>query len=47
VTTTGLLVLALVVGVAVPAVNYWALLLLLLSGPVERLIAQRAGRPSG
>jgi uncharacterized membrane protein len=36
---TVLLFLALVVGVAVPAVNYWALLLLFLSGPVERLIA--------
>lgn len=45
--TTALLVLALVLGVAIPAVNYWALLLLFLSGPVERLIRQRAERPVG
>jgi TMEM175 potassium channel family protein len=44
--TTTLLVLALVLGVAVPAVNYWALLLLLLSGPTERLIRLPANRPS-
>ena len=44
---TTLLVLALVLGAAVPAVNYWALLLLFLSGPIERLIRQRADRPSG
>ena len=47
--TTMLLVLALVLGVALPAVNYWALLLLLLSGPFEWLIRQRVrvGRSSG
>jgi uncharacterized membrane protein len=44
---TVLLFLALVVGVAVPSVNYWALLLLFLSGPVERLIRRRAGRRLG
>ena len=45
--TTILFVLALVLGVAIPAVNYWALLLLFLSGPMEGLIRQRADRPSG
>ena len=39
--------LALVLDAAVPVVNYWALLLLFLSGPIERLIRQRADRPSG
>jgi uncharacterized membrane protein len=39
-----LLVCALVLGVAIPAVNYWALLLLFLSGPVERLIRPRTNR---
>jgi hypothetical protein len=33
--------------VAIPAVNYWALLLLFLSGPFEWLIRQRVGRSSG
>jgi TMEM175 potassium channel family protein len=47
VTTTTLLVLALVVGVALPAVNYWALLLLVLSGPVERLLRPRTDRLLG
>jgi uncharacterized membrane protein len=42
--TTALLVVALVLGVAVPAVNYYALLLLFLSGPVEQLIRRRANR---
>jgi hypothetical protein len=37
----------LVLGTAVPDVNYWALLLLFLSGPIEWLIRQRADRPSG
>jgi len=45
--TTALLILALVLGVAIPAVNYWALLVLFLSGPVERLIHQGAKRPVG
>ena len=45
--TTTLLVIALVLGVAVPAVNYWALLLLFLSEPIERLIRRPANRPSG
>lgn len=39
--TTGALVLALVLGVAIPAVNYYGLLLLLATGPVERLIRRR------
>jgi TMEM175 potassium channel family protein len=47
VTTTALLALALVVGVALPAVNYWALLLLVLTGPVERLLRQRTDRVRG
>lgn len=42
--TTALLFLALVLGVAVSAVHYWALLLLLLSRPIARLLGQRAGR---
>ena len=45
--TTVLLIVALVLGVAVPAIQYWALLLLFLSGPVERLIRRRADRPLG
>jgi uncharacterized membrane protein len=44
--TTGLLVLALVVATAIPAVNYLALLLLLLSGPADRLLPGR-GRARG
>jgi uncharacterized membrane protein len=40
-TTSGLILAALALGVAVPAVNYWAMLLLLLSGPVERLVRSR------
>jgi uncharacterized membrane protein len=40
--TTALMLLALVLGVAIPAVNYWALLLLLLSAPVERFVRFRA-----
>jgi len=41
---TGLLLAALVLGVALPAVNFFALLLLFLSGPAERLVRRgRAG----
>ena len=40
--TTGLLVLAFVLGTAIPAVNYFALLLLLLTGPADRLLPARA-----
>jgi uncharacterized membrane protein len=40
--TSALMLGALVLGVAVPAVNYWALLLLVLSGPLERLVRGRA-----
>jgi uncharacterized membrane protein len=36
--TTGLLVLALVLGTAIPAVNYYGLLLLLLTGVADRLL---------
>lgn len=45
--TAGLLVLAVVVGsVFAGAVNFFAYLLLLLSGPVERVVARRWPRPS-
>lgn len=40
--TTGTIVVALAVGVAVPAVGYLALLLLFLPGPARRLLARRA-----
>jgi uncharacterized membrane protein len=36
--TTGLLVVAFVLATAIPAVNYYALLLLLFTGPVDRLL---------
>jgi uncharacterized membrane protein len=36
--TTGFLVLAFVLAAAIPAVNYYALLLLLLTGPADRLL---------
>jgi uncharacterized membrane protein len=39
--TTGLLVVAFVLGTAIPAVNYYALLLLLLTGPADRLLPRR------
>jgi uncharacterized membrane protein len=45
VVTTALVLLALLLGVAVPAVNFFALLLLLLTGPLVRLLAR--GRPRG
>lgn len=45
--TFALLVLAIVLGMAVRAVNYYALLLLFLSGPVERQIRRRAERVPG
>jgi uncharacterized membrane protein len=41
--TTGVLVLAFVLGTAVPAVNYYGLLLLLLTGPADRLLHRRSG----
>jgi uncharacterized membrane protein len=41
VVTTGLLLVALVLGVAIPPVNYFALLLLFLSGPIERAVRSR------
>jgi uncharacterized membrane protein len=40
--TTGTLVVALAVGVAVPAIGYLALLLLFLPGPGRRLLARRS-----
>ncbi|MGR6964648.1 TMEM175 family protein [Geodermatophilus sp. URMC 61] len=40
--TTGTFVLALVVGVAVPAIGYLSLLLLLLPGPARRALPRRA-----
>ena len=42
VTFAALLVVAMVIALAVPGVGYWALLVLFLSGPAERVIA-RAG----
>ena len=41
--TTGLLVLAFILGTAIPSVNYYALLLLLLTGPADRLLPRRSG----
>jgi uncharacterized membrane protein len=41
--TTGTLIVALLVGVLIPAINYWALLLLFLTGPVEGRLHRRAG----
>ncbi|WP_328474951.1 TMEM175 family protein [Actinoplanes sp. NBC_00393] len=43
-TTFGALLLAAVVGVAFPQINYWALLLLFLTGPVEGLFLTRRRR---
>jgi uncharacterized membrane protein len=42
--TTGILLVALALGTAFQAVNYFALFLLLLTGPVERLLVRRPGR---
>jgi uncharacterized membrane protein len=42
--TTGLFVLALVLGVAFRSVNFYALLLLFLGGPVEALLGRRGER---
>lgn len=39
--TSGLFTLALVLGLAIPGVHYWGLLVLLLSSPVERLLQRR------
>jgi uncharacterized membrane protein len=41
--TTGVLVLALVLGTAFPSINYYALLLLFLTGPLDRLLPDRNG----
>lgn len=41
ITTSGLFALALALGLAIPGVQYWGLLVLLLSGPVERLLQRR------
>jgi TMEM175 potassium channel family protein len=40
---TGLLVLAFILATAIPAVNYFGLLLLLLTGPADRLLPRRSG----
>ena len=42
--TTALVLVALVLGVALPGVNFLALLLLLLTGPCVRLVARRRAR---
>jgi uncharacterized membrane protein len=42
--TSGVIVLALVLGVLVPAVNYFALFLLFLTGPLGRLVDRRTAR---
>lgn len=41
---TAAFVAALVVGTAVPAINYWALLVLFVTAPVEALAARRSAR---
>ena len=43
--TSGTLVVALVVGILVPAINYFALLLLFLTGPVEARLRRRGAIP--
>jgi hypothetical protein len=43
--TSGTLVVALVVGVLVPAINYFALFLLFLTGPVEARLHRRSVLP--
>jgi uncharacterized membrane protein len=45
--TTGTLVVALLVGVLIPAINYFALLLLFLTGPLEGQWRRRAGAMAG
>jgi uncharacterized membrane protein len=45
--STVLLLVALVVGVTVPRVNYWAMLLLFLSGPLEHLVRRRSAGEVG
>jgi uncharacterized membrane protein len=45
--TTGTLVVALVIGVLLPVINYFALLLLFLTGPIERQMRRRAGKIAG
>jgi uncharacterized membrane protein len=40
--TTGVLVLAFLLGTAIPAVNYYGLLLLLLTGTIDRLLPRRS-----
>jgi hypothetical protein len=41
--TTGMLAVALVIGGLVPEINYFALLLLFLTGPIESRWRRRAG----
>ena len=38
--------LAFVLGTAIPAVNYFGLLLLLLTGPVDRMLPRRKAEPN-
>jgi hypothetical protein len=45
--TTGTLFVALLIGVLVPAINYFALLLLFLTGPLERRWRRRTGAIDG
>ena len=42
--TSFLFALALVVGVAFPRINFWAILLIALSGPIDRVLERRATR---
>jgi uncharacterized membrane protein len=44
--TTGVLLLAFVLATAIPVVNYYALLLLLLTGPADRLLPRRRAAQS-
>jgi uncharacterized membrane protein len=45
--TTGVLLVAFLVGVLIPAINYWVLLLLFLTGPIEGRLPRRAGAIAG
>jgi uncharacterized membrane protein len=45
--TTGTFAVALLLGVLVPAVNYWGLFLLFLTGPIERRLTGRAAGAPG
>jgi uncharacterized membrane protein len=45
--TTGALLVAFVLATVFPAVNYYSLLLMLLTGPADRLLPRRASVPAG